>query len=178
MYQDFATVDLLSGGRAEIIVGRGAFTESFALFGYSLEDYNALFVDHLDLLLAANEHERVTWQGRFRPALHDAEITPRALQPKLPIWIGLAGSPESAARAGSMGLPMIVGLIGGLPSDVAPGFRAYRAAAQAAGHDPAACAGPGRRATCTSRRRRKARGRPSTSATPTTSPTSRAAGSA
>ena len=78
LYQDLATVDLLSGGRAEIIVGRGAFTESFALFGYSLEDYDALFVDHLDLLLRANEQERVTWQGRFRPALHDAEVTPRA----------------------------------------------------------------------------------------------------
>ncbi len=138
VYQDFATVDLLSGGRAEIIVGRGAFTESFALFGYRLEDYDALFVDHLDLLLRANEEECVTWQGRFRPALHDAEVTPRAVQPRLPIWIGLAGSPESAARAGTLGLPMIVGLIGGLPSDVAAAFRAYRQAAQAAGHDPAA----------------------------------------
>jgi len=138
VYQDFATVDLLSGGRAEIIVGRGAFTESFALFGYSLEDYDALFVDHLDLLLLANEHQRVTWEGRFRPALRDAEVTPRAVQTRLPIWVGLAGNPESASRAGTMGLPMIVGLIGGLPSDVAPAFRAHRQAALAGGHDPAA----------------------------------------
>ena len=136
VYQDFATVDLLSGGRAEIIVGRGAFTESFALFGYSLDDYDALFVEHLDLLLKVNEQPHVTWEGRFRPALHEAEVTPRSFQPKLPIWIGIAGNPQSAARAGAMGLPMIVGLIGGLPSDVAPAFKVYREAASAAGHDP------------------------------------------
>ena len=94
-------------------------------------------MEHLDLLLKVNEQRHVTWEGRFRPALHEAEVTPRAFQPKLPIWIGIAGNPQSAARAGTTGLPMIVGLIGGLPSDVAPAFRVYREAASAAGHDPA-----------------------------------------
>src|ERR1700735_3762677 len=101
VFQDFATVDLLSGGRAEIIAGRGAFTESFPLFGADLSDYDALFAEKLDLLLKLNESARVTWQGRFRPPLQDAEVSPRPLG-KLPIWVGIGGTPDSAARAGEL----------------------------------------------------------------------------
>ena len=128
VYQDFATVDLLSGGRGEIIVGRGASTESFGLFGYSLDDYDALFAEHLELLMQVNEHERVTWQGQYRPALNDAEITPRAHQERLPIWVGVGGNPASAVRAGGFGLPMTLALIGGSPAAAAPVVGLYRQA--------------------------------------------------
>src|ERR1019366_4653506 len=137
VYQDFATVDLLSGGRGEIIVGRGASTESFGLFGYSLDDYDALFAEHLELLMQVNEHERVTWQGQYRPALNDAEITPRAHQERLPIWVGVGGNPASAVRAGGFGLPMTLALIGGYPAPAPPGVGLYRPAPAPAGHDPA-----------------------------------------
>jgi probable LLM family oxidoreductase len=137
VYQDFATVDLLSGGRAEIIAGRGAFTESFGLFGYDLDDYDALFAEHLDLLLQINEHERLSWQGRFRPGLRDAEVTPRAEQERLPIWLGVGGNPSSAVRAGTLGMPMTLALIGGSPAALVPVIDLYRRAAVAAGHDPA-----------------------------------------
>jgi probable LLM family oxidoreductase len=137
VYQDFATVDLLSGGRAELVVGRGAFTESFGLFGYDMADYDALFVEHLDLLLQVNEHERVTWEGRFRPPLHAAEVTPRALQDRLPVWVGVGGNPSSAARAGALGLPMVLALIGGAPAALGPVVDLYRHAATSSGHDPA-----------------------------------------
>lgn len=105
VFQDFATVDVLSAGRAEIIAGRGAFTESFPLFGHDLADYDALFAEKLPLLLAMNEAERLTWQGRFRPALREAEISPRPVA-KIPIWLGVGGTPTSAQRAGDMKLPL------------------------------------------------------------------------
>ena len=125
-FENFATLDLLSGGRAEIIAGRGAFTESFALFGYDVADYDLLFPEKLDLLLKLNEAERVTWQGRFRPALDHAEIAPRPLQKKLPIWIGVGGTLESVTRAGRLGLPMMLGIIGGASAQFAPLMDLYR----------------------------------------------------
>ncbi|WP_181783150.1 LLM class flavin-dependent oxidoreductase [Pseudonocardia pini] len=137
VYQDFATVDLLSGGRTEIIAGRGAFTESFELFGYDLADYDALFAEHLDLLLRIARQERVTWRGRFRPPLDDAEVTPRAEQDPLPVWLGVGGNPQSAVRAGQLGLPMTLALIGGNPAALGPVVELYRRTAAAAGHDAA-----------------------------------------
>src|ERR1700761_7634727 len=104
--QNFATLDQLSGGRAEIMAGRGSFIESFPLFGYDLEDYDALFTQKLDLLVKLRNQERVTWSGKFRPPLQHQGIYPRPLQPALPIWIGVGGTPTSAARAGKLGLPM------------------------------------------------------------------------
>jgi len=106
VFEDFSTVDLISGGRAELIVGRGVFTESFPLFGYDLADYDDLFAEKLELLLEINAAERVTWQGRFRPALHDAPVPPRPAQTRLPIWVGTGGTPGSIARAGALGLPL------------------------------------------------------------------------
>jgi probable LLM family oxidoreductase len=135
VFEDFATVDLLSGGRAEVIVGRGAFTESFALFGYDLQDYDALFAEHLELLRQLDASERVTWRGRFRPPLENAEISPRPDRP-LQIWVGVGGSLQSAARAGALGLPMSLAIIGGTLSQVKPTVDLYRASALQAGHDP------------------------------------------
>jgi probable LLM family oxidoreductase len=134
VFQDFATVDLLSGGRAEIIAGRGAFTESFPLFGADLSDYDALFAEKLDLLLKLNESARVTWQGRFRPPLHDAEISPRPLG-KLPIWVGVGGTPDSAVRAGELGLPVILANITQPPANFAGQIAAYRQRYADQGHD-------------------------------------------
>jgi alkanesulfonate monooxygenase SsuD/methylene tetrahydromethanopterin reductase-like flavin-dependent oxidoreductase (luciferase family) len=111
-FQEFATVDLISGGRAEIIVGRGAFIEGFALFGFDLKDYDALFAEKLGLLVALNESERVTWSGTFRPALHDAEVAPRPFQKRLPLWVG-ALSPPSVTRAAALGLPLALPMVGG-----------------------------------------------------------------
>jgi probable LLM family oxidoreductase len=125
VYQDFATVDLISGGRAEIIAGRGAFIESFPLFGDDLANYDALFAEKLGLLLALNESERVTWQGRFRPPLKEAEISPRPMA-KLPIWLGVGGNPESALRAGELGLPLILANISQPPANFAGQMAAYR----------------------------------------------------
>ena len=135
-FENFATLDLLSGGRAEMIAGRGAFTESFALFGYDVADYDRLFPEKLDLLLKLNNAERVTWQGHFRPALRDAEIAPRPLQNQLPIWIGVGGTPESVVRAGTLGLPMMLGIIGGESARFAPLMDLYRTAGLRAKHDP------------------------------------------
>src|SRR5262245_30399894 len=112
VFEDFATLDLLSGGRAEVIAGRGVFTESFPLFGYDLADQDELFAEKLDLLLRLNAAERVTWQGRFRPALHDAPIPPRPAQGRLPIWVGTGGTPGSVVRAGALGLPLALANIG------------------------------------------------------------------
>ncbi len=136
-FEQFATLDLLSDGRAEMLVGRGAFVESFPLFGYDLDDYDQLFPEKLGLLLKLNESERVTWQGRFRSPLQDADIVPRPLQKRLPIWIGVGGTPESAARAGRLGLPMMVGIIGGSAPMFAPLVEHYRDTGRQAGHDPA-----------------------------------------
>lgn len=132
VYEDFATLDLLSDGRAELLVGRGSFVESFALFGYDLKDYDALFAEKLGLLLELNRSERVTWEGRFRPPLRDAEVAPRAQRP-LPIWVGVGGTPPSAARAGHLGLPMNVAILAG-PARFAPFAAIHRQAAAAAGH--------------------------------------------
>jgi len=120
VYQDYATLDLLSQGRAEIIAGRGSFIESFPLFGYSLDDYDELFAEKLELLLLIRDHERVTWSGRFRPELRDQPIYPRSQQEPLPVWVGVGGNPESVVRAGTLGLPMALAIIGGQPRRFAP----------------------------------------------------------
>src|SRR5918993_354407 len=120
VYQDFATLDLLSGGRAEIMAGRGSFTESFPLFGQDLEDYDSLFASKLELLLAVRERERVTWTGPHRAPLVDAGVYPRALQEPLPVWIAVGGTPQSVVRAATLGLPLTIAIIGGEPARFAP----------------------------------------------------------
>ena len=135
VFQDFATLDLLSGGRAEIMAGRGSFIESFPLFGHDLRDYDALFAEKLDLLLAVRDAERVTWEGAHRPPLRDRGVYPRPLQDPLPVWIAVGGTPESAVRAGRIGLPLALGIIGGLPERFAPFAELHRRAAHEAGHD-------------------------------------------
>ncbi|MEC5424220.1 LLM class flavin-dependent oxidoreductase [Virgibacillus sp. C22-A2] len=136
LYEDFATLDLISGGRAEILAGRGAFIESFPLFGYSTKDYNELFSEHMDLLLKLNENEIVSWNGKFRSSLRDAEIAPRPVQKQLPIWIGVGGTPESAARAGRLGVGMALAILGGDPMRFKPLVDIYRSAGLEAGHSP------------------------------------------
>ena len=131
--QGFATADLVSHGRVEIIVGRGAFTEGFGLFGYDLKNYDALFIEKLSLLLEINDCKRVTWRGYFRPPLEDVEIAPRPAQPKLPISIG-AGRPESATRAGILGLPLAMPMVGGTISGLATIAQSYREAFRATEH--------------------------------------------
>jgi probable LLM family oxidoreductase len=138
VFQDFATLDLLSGGRAEIMAGRGSFVESFPLFGYDLEDYDTLFAEHLDLLLALRAGERVTWSGRHRAPLADAGVYPRPLQDPLPIWIAVGGTPQSVVRAAVLGLPLALAIIGGAPERFAPLVDLYRDGARQAGRDPAA----------------------------------------
>jgi probable LLM family oxidoreductase len=138
VFQDFATVDLLSGGRAELMAGRGSFAESFPLFGYDLADYDDLAAEKLELLLAIREREEVTWSGRFRPALRDALVWPRPLQDPLPVWVAVGGSPGSFARAGDLGLPLAVAVIGTPPTRFVPLVERYREHAARAGHDPGA----------------------------------------
>ncbi|HWL69718.1 MAG TPA: LLM class flavin-dependent oxidoreductase [Geminicoccus sp.] len=140
VFQQFTTLDLLSEGRAEIMAGRGSFIESFPLFGLDLNDYDALFAEKLDLLLKLCAAERVTWSGRHRPALHDQPVYPRPLQSPLPVWIAVGGNPPSAVRAGTLGLPMALAIIGGEPARFAPLVALYREAARRAGHDPAGLA--------------------------------------
>ncbi len=120
VFQDFSTLDLLSGGRAEIMAGRGSFIESFPLFGYDLKDYDALFAEKLDLLLKMRAGERVTWSGRYRPPLHDQPVYPRPLQDPLPVWVAVGGTPQSVVRAGTLGLPLALAIIGGEPERFAP----------------------------------------------------------
>ncbi|MEA2651720.1 MAG: hypothetical protein QOI85_1441 [Chloroflexota bacterium] len=136
VFQQFATLDLLSGGRAEIMAGRGSFIESFPLFGYDLRDYDSLFEEKLLLLLELRRAERVTWAGRHRAPIEDRGVYPRPLQDPLPIWIAVGGTPESAVRAGTLGLPMALAIIGGEPARFAPFAQLFRRAAAAAGHDP------------------------------------------
>jgi probable LLM family oxidoreductase len=136
VFQDFAQVDLLSGGRAEIMAGRGSFIESFPLFGYDLDDYDDLFAEKLDLLLAIREREHVTWSGRLRPALENAGVWPRPVQDPLPVWVAVGGSPESVARAGRLGLPLTIAIIGGQPARFVPLVQLYREALREAGQDP------------------------------------------
>ncbi len=128
VFQDFATLDLLSGGRAEIMAGRGSFTESFPLYGFDLDDYDELFAEKLELLLALRSSERVTWSGRHRAALHDVGVYPRPLQDPLPVWIAVGGTPASVARAGMLGLPLMIAIIGGPPARFAPLVELYRRA--------------------------------------------------
>lgn len=137
VFQSFSTLDLLSNGRAEIMAGRGSFIESFPLFGYNLHDYDALFAEKLDLLLKLRETEHITWAGRHRAPLENLGVYPRPVQSPLPVWIAVGGTPESAARAGFLGLPMALAIIGGLPERFAPFVNIYREAARRAGHDPA-----------------------------------------
>jgi len=126
VFEDFATVDLISGGRAEIIAGRGIFTESFPLFGYDLADYDDLFAEKLELLMQLNAAERVTWQGRFRPALKDAPIPPRPAQNRLPIWVGTGGTQSSVVRAGALGLPLALANISMPPAKLHATSRLFR----------------------------------------------------
>jgi len=135
VFEDFATLDLIANGRAELIAGRGIFTESFPLFGYDLADYDDLFAEKLDLLLKLNTAESVTWQGRFRAPLHDAPIPPRPAQRQLPIWVGTGGTQNSVARAGALGLPLALANISIPPAKLAPLADLYRSTALQAGHD-------------------------------------------
>jgi probable LLM family oxidoreductase len=136
VFQDFATLDLLSGGRAEIMAGRGSFIESFPLFGYDLRDYDALFAEKLDLLLALRRDERITWSGAHRPAIADLGVYPRPVQAPLPVWIAVGGTPQSIVRAAALGLPLALAIIGGQPARFAPLIELYRKSARRAGHDP------------------------------------------
>lgn len=137
VFQDFATLDLLSQGRAEIMAGRGSFIESFPLFGYDLHDYDALFAEKLDLLLKLRANEKITWSGKHRAALNNLGVYPRPFQAELPIWIAVGGTPQSVTRAGMLGLPLAIAIIGGMPERFAPFANLYREAAQQGGHDPA-----------------------------------------
>ncbi|MDK1387259.1 LLM class flavin-dependent oxidoreductase [Sinorhizobium sp. 8-89] len=137
VFQQYSTLDLLSNGRAEIMAGRGSFIESFPLFGQSLDDYDQLFSEKLDLLLAIRETEKVTWSGELRPPINDRGVYPRPLQDPLPLWIAVGGTPQSVARAGALGLPMALAIIGGEPRRFAPLFDLYREAARRAGQDVA-----------------------------------------
>ena len=134
VFQNFATLDLISKGRAEIVAGRGSFTEAFPLFGYQLNDYDALFAEKLDLLLAIRSKESISWAGKFRPSLSNQAIYPRPLQTPLPIWLGVGGTPASFVRAGALGLPLMVAVIGGETHRFRPLIDLYRRAGKEAGH--------------------------------------------
>ncbi len=136
VFQSFATLDLISKGRAEMVVGRGSFIESFPLFGFDLEDYNDLFTEKLELLLKIRDNETITWNGKFRPALFNQSIYPRPMQDKIPIWIGVGGTPASFVRAGTLGLPLMVAIIGGDTHRFKPLVDLYREAGKKAGHLP------------------------------------------
>jgi probable LLM family oxidoreductase len=135
VFQDFSTLDAISNGRAEIMAGRGSFIESFPLFGYNLRDYDELFEEKLDLLLKLRESEKVTWKGRHRPAITNLGVYPRPVQDPLPVWIGSGGNTESVIRAGVLGLPLVLAIIGGSPVRFAPLVKLYKRAAVQAGHD-------------------------------------------
>jgi probable LLM family oxidoreductase len=135
LFEDFATLDLLSEGRAEIIAGRGAFLDSFPLFGYNLDDYGQLFSEKLDLLMKLRQNERITWSGKYRSAIHDLEIAPRPDQQELPIWAGVGGTPQSAVNAGRLGIGMALAILGGSPERAKPLVDLYRQAGIEAGHD-------------------------------------------
>lgn len=135
LYQNFATIDLLSGGRAELVAGRGSFIESFPLFGYSLSDYDALFEEKLDLLLKINKQNPITWKGKFRPPLENQLILPRAVDDNLDIWVAVGGTPESVVRAAKYGIPVIFAIIGGNPAHFKPLFDYYKELYLHYGHD-------------------------------------------
>jgi len=136
VFQEFATLDLISGGRAEMVVGRGSFIDAFPLFGYNLEDYDELFAEKLDLLLKIRDNEFVTWSGKFRPALKNQPVYPRPLQESIPVWLGVGGTPESFIRAGMLGLPLMVAIIGGETHQFRGLIDLYRAAGKKAGYQP------------------------------------------
>jgi probable LLM family oxidoreductase len=136
VFQSFATLDLISRGRAEMVVGRGSSIEAFPLFGYSLDDYDELFAEKLELLLKIREKEFVTWSGKFRPAIKNLPVYPRPLQNPIPIWLGVGGTPESFIRAGSLGLPLMVAIIGGDTHRFRPLVDLYREAGKRAGYLP------------------------------------------
>lgn len=136
VFQDFATVDLLSNGRAEIMAGRGSFIESFPLFGYDLDDYDELFSEKLELLLKLRGDERITWQGRHTSSIAGRGVYPRPVQAPIPLWIAVGGTPESVVRAGKLGLPMALAIIGGAPSRFARLVNLYREVCREAGHTP------------------------------------------
>ncbi|MCF2716558.1 LLM class flavin-dependent oxidoreductase [Paenibacillus polymyxa] len=135
VFQDFATLDGISNGRAEIMAGRGSFIESFPLFGYDLDNYDELFDEKLELLLKIRESEKVTWKGGHRPAINNLGVYPRPVQNPLPVWIGSGGNQESVVRAGLLGLPLVLAIIGGSPVQFAPLVELYKKAARHAGHD-------------------------------------------
>ncbi|APB68959.1 LLM class flavin-dependent oxidoreductase [Paenibacillus polymyxa] len=135
VFQDFATLDGISNGRAEIMAGRGSFIESFPLFGYDLDNYDELFDEKLELLLKIRDSEKVTWKGGHRPAIHNLGVYPRPVQNPLPVWIGSGGNQESVVRAGLLGLPLVLAIIGGSPVQFAPLVELYKKAARHAGHD-------------------------------------------
>ena len=136
VYQSFATLDLISKGRAELVVGRGSSVEAYPLFGFDLKDYDALFKEKLELLLRIRDNEFVTWNGKFRPELNNLGVYPRAYQEKLPVWLGVGGTPESFVRAGALGLPLMVAVIGGETHRFRPLVDLYREAGAAAGYKP------------------------------------------
>lgn len=135
VFQEFSTLDAISNGRAEIMAGRGSFIESFPLFGYDLKDYDELFDEKLDLLLKIRESEMITWSGKHRPAIPNRGVYPRPVQNSLPIWIASGGTPQSVVRAGVLGLPLVLAIIGGSPLQFAPLVQLYQKAAKQAGHD-------------------------------------------
>ncbi|TNE70223.1 LLM class flavin-dependent oxidoreductase [bacterium] len=133
VFQQYATIDQISGGRAEIMAGRGSFIESYPLFGFDLSDYDALFAEKLELLMKMNEQEHVSWKGKHRPSFATTGIYPRPLQPKIPIWLAVGGTPESAVRAANLGLPMALAIIGGMPERFVPFANYYKEHAKASG---------------------------------------------
>ena len=136
VFQDFSTIDLLSNGRAEVMAGRGSFIESFPLFGFDLGDYDSLFAENLDLLLALRDKERVTWRGGHRAAISDRGVYPRPVQKPLPVWIAVGGTPASVVRAATLGLPLALAIIGGLPENFVPFVDLYRETGERLGVDP------------------------------------------
>ncbi|HEX9511509.1 MAG TPA: LLM class flavin-dependent oxidoreductase [Puia sp.] len=136
VFQNFATLDIISRGRAEVVAGRGSFVEAYPLFGYKLQDYDALFAEKLDLFLHIRDHEVVNWQGKFRPALNGIAVYPRPVQDPLPVWLGVGGTPQSFARAGLLGLPLMVAIIGGETHRFRPLIDLYRETGKKAGHPP------------------------------------------
>ena len=139
VFQSFSTLDLISNGRAEIMAGRGSFIESFPLFGYDLDDYDELFAEKLELLLELSESERVTWSGRHRATLNNIGVYPRPEQQPLPVWIAVGGTPQSVARAGALGLPLALAIIGGAPARFAPLVKLYRDSASHPATTPRSC---------------------------------------
>lgn len=135
VYQEYSTIDALSNGRAEIMAGRGSYIESFPLYGYNLNDYNELFEEKLDLLLKLRENEKITWEGRHRPSIHNRGVYPRPVQDKIPVTIASGGTPESVARAGVLGLPLILAIVGGSPLNFQNLVKLYYRAAEESGHD-------------------------------------------